>query len=305
MRKTLAQTENAQVAIVTASAIIARYMSMMGVAPVVCGGHSLGELTALYQAGAYDFQTLIQLASLRGRAMASPSENAGAMAALFCSRDVAESLIASVDGYAVLANINSTKQVVVSGDPVAVNAIIDAASKRDISAARLNVSNAFHSRYVNQAAEILKAQAPVPATPKRLDIDVYSCMDGQTIDENRDLRGHLGQQVIESVDFVSMVNNLESQCDILMEVGPGNVLTKLVADILAGRSVTCLPSASRADVDCCMNHLLAKAFTSGVDVQWSRLFDNRMHRPFVPVDERIFIQNPCENELENLVMSSP
>ena len=54
---------------------------MMGIRPVVCGGHSLGELTALHQAGAFSFEALLQLVSLRGRAMAgavSPNGKPGA-----------------------------------------------------------------------------------------------------------------------------------------------------------------------------------------------------------------------------------
>jgi malonyl CoA-acyl carrier protein transacylase len=56
----------------------------LGIQPVVVGGHSLGELIAFYNAGAYDEKTLICLAAMRGQAMSASSENAGSMASWRC-----------------------------------------------------------------------------------------------------------------------------------------------------------------------------------------------------------------------------
>ena len=209
LQRSLARTEVAQVAIVAASAIYARYLQTMGITPVVCGGHSLGELTALYQAGAFDFDTLLQIASLRGHAMASPKEHAGAMAAICCSREAAESLIAETHGYVVLANVNSPKQVVLSGDDRAIASVMKKATDLDIRAVRLNVSNAFHSKYVSDAAEALREHAAIPSQPQRHVIDVFSCIDGKRLPPDTDLRAHLSRQIVESVDFVAMVQSME------------------------------------------------------------------------------------------------
>ena len=295
LRKNLAMTEVAQIAIVTASMICSRYLEELGIRPTVCAGHSLGELTALHQAGAFDFESLLRLVSLRGTAMAGADGQTGAMAALFCSRQDAESLISDVSGYVVIANVNSTKQVVISGDPDAIQEVIVNAVDREISTARLNVSNAFHSRYVNGASEILRQKAAVPTHPECLNIDVHSCVDGQKLQADLDLRDHLSRQVVEMVDFVSMVSAIESECDLLIEVGPNNVLTRLCDEILTWSSTSCLPMAAAPDVECDINKVLAKAFTCGVRVRWHRLFENRLVREFVPVNDRKFIGNPCEN----------
>jgi acyl transferase domain-containing protein len=202
----------------------------MGIRPVACGGDSLGELTALYQAGAFDFQALLKLVSLRGQAMSSstsPTGKPGAMAALFCSRETVNELIASEPGYAVVANINSPNQLVISGDGDAITAIVQKAIQRQISVVQLNVSNAFHSNYVTEAAEILRERSPISIQPERLDIDVFSCIDGQPLQSQVNLHDHLAQQVIDRVDFVSLIQNIEAHCDLLIEVGPGNVLAKL------------------------------------------------------------------------------
>ena len=300
LRKELAKTEIAQVAIVTASMIYSRYLRQMGINPVACGGHSLGELTALHESGAYDFEKLLQLVSLRGRAMSAPAEQAGAMLAMFCSREQAESVISQVGGYAVLANVNSPNQVVVSGDEATIVAIMQKAPELEISTARLNVSNAFHSDFVQAAAEILRQQAPVPERPERMEIETYSCVTGQAIAPNADLREYLATQVTSSVDFVSMVQGLASTCDMLIEVGPNKVLSRLTSEILPSGGVRCLASASDPDKDCDMNRVLATAFVNGVDVQWGQLFESRIYRSFVPAEDRVFIDNPCERSIADV-----
>src|SRR5205085_2556796 len=91
--RALARTEIAQPAICLASLLHSRYLARLGLRPRVVGGHSLGELTAFHLAGAFDEETLIKLAALRGRAMASPGGAGGAtgaMVSLACSRGEAE-----------------------------------------------------------------------------------------------------------------------------------------------------------------------------------------------------------------------
>ena len=110
--RTLARTEIVPPAICLASLLHARYLARLGLVPQVVGGHSLGELTAFHLAGAFDEETLIKLAALRGRAMAASSDGeslAGAMVSLACSWTEAETLIHGISGYAVVANINSPR----------------------------------------------------------------------------------------------------------------------------------------------------------------------------------------------------
>ena len=300
MRKALANTEVAQMAIVATSLLYSKFLERLGIQPVVCGGHSLGELTALYQAGAYDLDSLLKLVSLRGRAMAAPGEQAGAMAALFCSRKQAEEWIAGVDGYVVIANVNTPNQLVVSGDEVAVRRLMQTAAESGVSSARLNVSNAFHSRYVQPAAQILKEQAPVPQRPVRMDIDVYSCVHGGPVPASVELRDYLSQQVVTSVDFVTMVRAIESQCDMLIEVGPNQVLSKMTSETLAASEVRCLPVAAHPDSDCELNKVLARCYVNGTDIRWEEIFSCRLARKFVPAAERRFIVNPCQKPIADV-----
>ena len=44
--------------------------------------------------------------------------------------------------------------------------------------------------------------------------------------------------------------------------------------------------------------LLARLFVQGVNIDWRVLYEGRLLRPFVPPSERLFIENPCEQEFK-------
>ncbi|HEU5376636.1 MAG TPA: beta-ketoacyl synthase N-terminal-like domain-containing protein, partial [Ktedonobacteraceae bacterium] len=67
----------AQPAIVTASLAALRVLKILGITANVGVGHSLGELTAFHWAGAYDEQTLLEFAKVRGSVMGSLSGPTG------------------------------------------------------------------------------------------------------------------------------------------------------------------------------------------------------------------------------------
>jgi acyl transferase domain-containing protein len=299
--RALARTEIAQPAICLASLLHARYLARLGVRPSIVGGHSLGELTAFHLAGAFDEETLIKLAALRGRAMAtSGDDQAGAMVSLACSREEAESLLPGLSGYAVVANINSPRQTVVSGEEDMVRQVMSRAEARGIVARRLPVSNTFHSRLVAPAADKLRDDAPVPETPGALQFRLVSSMTGRPVQPTVNLREHFATQVMAKVDFIGMVAAMAAECDQLLEVGPARVLSGLVADILDSAAPVCLPVAGQPDADRDLNIVLARAFALGVDVSWAALYEGRLVRDFVPPQERVFIDNPCERAFPEL-----
>ncbi len=70
----LRETQWAQPSIVLASLLWLKYLERLGISAKSVMGHSLGELTAFYAAGAFDEKTLIQLATLRGQLMAGSDQ---------------------------------------------------------------------------------------------------------------------------------------------------------------------------------------------------------------------------------------
>ncbi|MBW2686413.1 MAG: acyltransferase domain-containing protein [Deltaproteobacteria bacterium] len=164
--RALTQTEVAQPAICLASLLWLQFLERLGVKPFAVAGHSLGELTAFRAAGALDEKAVLQLAALRGKLMGEvPVE--GSMASLVCDPDEVRGLLERIDGYVVIANINSATQTVVSGDSAAVTATVELATKNGIRARELPVSAAFHSTHFNDTVAALR-ETPVlrgTATP--------------------------------------------------------------------------------------------------------------------------------------------
>ena len=79
-------------------------------------GHSLGEYGALVASGALSFADALEAVSARGREMANVAiEDCGRMAAVFAPLEEIERTLAEVDGYVVIANINSRTQAVIGG----------------------------------------------------------------------------------------------------------------------------------------------------------------------------------------------
>ena len=289
----LRQTEKAQPAIVLSSIIWYEYMLRAGIVPKSVSGHSLGELTAFYAAGCFTLKEVIELAVLRGKLMASSTENAGSMVSLMCEEDAALSLIGEVStGYLSIANLNSSRQTVVSGDKDAVARLIDIAIKNNINAIELPVSNAFHSKIVAEAAKNMKKHFPVSSKIKQLNKIVVSSTDGKIIDETLDLREHFSEQIVKKVDFITTAKTLDSLSDIVIEIGPAAILSKLLKSNID--NINAYPIASTADTFKDVNRVFAILFTNNFDINWNSIYENRLIRPFVPAEELKFVANPCE-----------
>lgn len=294
----LAQTEVAQPAICLTSLLWMRRLANLGIKPVAVAGHSLGELTAFRAAGAFDDKALLSLAALRGQAMSAPANEAGTMVSLACSQETALELLKQVSGYAVVANINSPKQVVISGERPSIQEAIELAFSNGTRTYQIPVSNAFHSQLVSGAAEHLKKYAPVPELLEETTIKLFSSMNGQQVKCGIKLREHFANQVKAQVNFIAVVKKLVQECDILIEVGSGKVLSNLVRDITEPSDSLCLPIESKPGLDRDLNTVLANLFVHGGEIKWEALYHNRLVRPFVPASARIFIENPCEHQFQ-------
>lgn len=293
-RTVLAATKIAQPAICVVSLLYARFLERLGLSPSVVAGHSLGELTAFRLAGAFDDDSLIRLAVLRGQLMDAAADGSGAMASLAASRDEAQKLIANVDGYVAIANINSPRQTVITGDKHAVQQAVKRATEQGIAAQPLRVSGAFHSKHMEQASAQLKSRAPIPQFLDQMSAVLISSVDGERIESGHDLHAHFSSQIVEQVNFVGLVEQIGKECDVLLEVGPGRVLSGLIEHNTGAAGIVCSPVAPRPESDRELNVALARVFINGTDINWSRLYEGRLVRPFVPASQRVFIDNPCE-----------
>jgi malonyl CoA-acyl carrier protein transacylase/NADP-dependent 3-hydroxy acid dehydrogenase YdfG len=295
-KRHLMQTEVCQPAVCLASMLYAKRLNQLGIEPSAVGGHSLGELTAYWAAGAISDRELLQLARLRGASMAAPSTAAGSMASLRCSKQDAEALCHQVSGYVIVANINGDQQTIVSGDTTSVDDVVMRAGQIGIQGQRLPVSNAFHSKYVSTAAQRLMRESSLPERVPFLSAKLFTGQKGAETIEGDSLRDHFSKQVVDQVDFVSLGAALAQEVDLLIEVGPGRVLTGLISDNAAIHSVLCLPVEVQPGKQEPLNRVIAAAFVHGAPLRTEAIFEQRLSFPFVSPEHRRFIENPCERD---------
>ncbi|MCY7277703.1 MAG: ACP S-malonyltransferase [Phormidesmis sp. CAN_BIN44] len=204
--------------------ILADLLKANGQHPDYVAGHSLGEYSALYTSGVFSFEDGLRLVKRRAELMDSASD--GVMAALLgFDRTQLEMAIEQTPNV-VLANDNNAGQVVISGTPEAVETILNQVkSKR---AVRLNVSGAFHSPLMADAAAQFKTV--LDAVPfESAQIPVLSNVDPTPSTDPAVLKDRLNRQMTGTVRWREISLQLPQEgVDRVVEVGPGKVLTGII-----------------------------------------------------------------------------
>ncbi len=220
----VSQTRYTQPCLYVIETILADLLKSRGQHADFVAGHSLGEYSALYVAGVFGFEAGLRLIARRAELMDGASD--GRMAALLgFDRAALEGAIAQTPDV-VLANDNNAGQVVISGTPDAVEAILNQVkSKR---AVRLNVSGAFHSPLMaNAAAQFQTVLDPVEFQTAQ--IPVLSNVDPAPSTIAAELKDRLSRQMTASVRWREISLLLaELGVDRVVEVGPGKVLTGII-----------------------------------------------------------------------------
>jgi [acyl-carrier-protein] S-malonyltransferase len=248
----LRQTRVTQPALYVHSCILADLLAEREIRPAAAAGHSLGEYSALYAAGAFSFADGLRLVKARAEAMQKAGQiNTGTMAAIVGLNDEAVAKLCqemSDREVVVPANYNSPGQLVISGDVPAVKRALEAAKARGAKLAReLPVSGAFHSPLMKPAADSLAAALKtVPL--KSPQVPVISNVTGKAHTDVESLRRLLADQLLSPVRWTQSVIELARMSDAQwLEVGSGNVLSGLLKRIVPGASAVTIGSA--ADLD--------------------------------------------------------
>jgi [acyl-carrier-protein] S-malonyltransferase len=239
----LANTRYTQPCLYVMECILVDLLQQKGLQPDAVAGHSLGEYVALYAAGAFDFETGLQLVKRRAELMDLASEG-GMTALLGFDRAQLESAIADTEGV-VLANDNSSAQAVISGTAAGIAAVVGKIKvKRAIP---LNVSGAFHSPMMaTAAAEFGKLLAPIAFNNTK--IPVLSNVAPTAATDGVELKERLEKQITGSVRWREISLQLpELGIQQAIEVGPGKVLGGLIKRTCEGISVVQMGTRSELE----------------------------------------------------------
>ena len=231
----LTKTENAQPAIGTLSAGLYKLLASAGFKADFFAGHSFGELTALWASGVFDEETLIRLAKARGEAMALPvssDKDTGAMIAVKGNVELVQDLLNS-NRDVTIANFNSPSQVVLAGSTQAVQLIKPELEKLGLTVFPLQVSAAFHTTFVEHAQAPFKLAIEKETFQEPVGI-VYSNSTGHEYEKDPlKITEMLTDHILNPVLFKEEIENMyKNGGSIFIEIGPKNILTNLVKDIL-------------------------------------------------------------------------
>ncbi|HDY4892221.1 ACP S-malonyltransferase [Yersinia enterocolitica] len=242
----LNKTWQTQPALLTASVAIWRvWQHQGGKLPTMMAGHSLGEYSALVCAGVLDFKQAVRLVELRGKLMQEAvPEGTGAMYAIIGldNESIAKACEESALGQVVSpVNFNSPGQVVIAGNKEAVERA--GAACKALGAKRalpLPVSVPSHCALMKPAADKLavaleEIEFQAPLFPVVNNVDVKTEVSPEAI------RSALVRQLYTPVRWTESVEFIAAEgVELLLEVGPGKVLTgltKRIVDTLAAAPV--------------------------------------------------------------------
>ncbi|WP_280348810.1 type I polyketide synthase, partial [Nocardia neocaledoniensis] len=225
----LRRTEFAQPAIGALAAGQFRVLTEFGLRAHGYLGHSFGELTALWAAGAMSTDDLFTLARARGAAMTVADDvEAGTMVAVNAPRADVAAVLADLDDVWI-CNHNAPDQIVVGGGPDGIAAFTARSSEKGWATRDLPVAAAFHTPYVAHAvtefgAAVAEVDIVEPAAP--VYADTAGASYGADVAANR---ATLTAQLSQPVEFVDALRAMhEDGCTVFVECGPKQVLTSLV-----------------------------------------------------------------------------
>ena len=267
----LRRTEITQPAVLTADLALTELLGAYGITPDFVIGHSLGEYGALVAAGVMSFDDALVAVSARGSEMASLRVgDPGAMAAVSASLAEVEEVLAEVDGYVVVANVNSSSQLVLGGATSAVQDAMAKLGQRGREAVQLPVSHAFHTKIVAAVAEPLRAalrrlRLASPQIPVVANIDGSFYPMGPGSEEQ--IIDLLGRQVASPVQFVTGLQTLhDAGARLFVEVGPKRALWGFAADVLGEDAVSLYTNHPKLGDLTSFNHALCGLYAAGLGI---------------------------------------
>ncbi len=232
----LHKTEFTQPALLTASVaiwqIVKDKLSKLGVTPLYLAGHSLGEYSALVAGGVLTLADAVRLVHERGKLMtqAVAGMDTQMAAVLGLDDEQVTSLCENAKDNAGIvnpANFNSPGQVVVAGTEVGVAHVVAAVEALGKKTVPLKVSVPSHCELMNPASTALAGllddtefqTAQIPVIQNR-HAEVHKSIN--------DIKVALTEQLSMPVQWAKTMQKLaDKQIDVVIECGPGNVLSNL------------------------------------------------------------------------------
>ncbi|MDD5475931.1 MAG: ACP S-malonyltransferase [Syntrophales bacterium] len=250
-------TEYAQPCILTTEVAMYRVIDdQWGLNPVCFGGHSLGEYTALVTAGVLPFPEALRVVRERGRLMqkATPLGMGGMAAVIAEGLDMEELGSIIMDLPVDIANCNSTRQVVISGEKnglAEAEALISSnlGGREAFRFVPLTVSAPFHSRFmkaINEPFRKLLEEIKDRFNTSAAHLVTSNFTGEFHLSDTKTIIEWLVSQLSGTVRWKDNMKAIASRAGDILEIGPGRPLKDFFKTInVTCRSITTLSTAER------------------------------------------------------------
>lgn len=231
----LTNTAHAQPAIIAVSVAYVDFLHEHGLKAGAVSGHSLGEFAALYAAGVLSAKDTIRLAASRGQLMAESAQGTMTAVKSVPASEIDELIARTESDTLVAANFNSPEQTVVSGDLASVERFEQLLGEAGHRFVRLNVSGAWHSPLVADAAAKFEAILD-SATWSEPTAAVFLGAIGRRAEDLQEIRSVMARQIVSPVHWHETMNSMiAAGVDDFVEVGPGKVLRGLMRKAVSAK----------------------------------------------------------------------
>ena len=246
--------------------------------PDAVAGHSYGEVTALYAAGALKTpMSLLTVSRRRGELMKQAAASTrGSMTAVRASQAEVQDYLDQWDCEVSVANINSPTQVVIAGKTTEIEKVEQQLEAVGATFRRLPVATAFHTNIVSPSAEPFQEFLSTIKVGKPK-VPVYSNTTAQIYPTKaEEIRKTLAWQLANPVRFAESIEHMHDDgIRLFLEVGPGSVLAGMVKDCLKGRDFEVVSMDNRKqDGRSAFWNALGSLSAAGVDLNFSALWQD-------------------------------
>lgn len=197
--------------------------------PAAFAGYSVGELAAHGCAGTFDPGTVLRLAATRAALMdhASPVPG-GLMAVRGLLRPALAEMCAPLG--LEIAIVNDVDRLVVGGPVTALDVLEPRLAGQGAKVTRLKITIASHTSPMRRAAPAF-LEALRDAGPQSAGVPVLDGLTGQPLCQPDQISGALAAQLSRPIAWSACMDGLlEMGCSALLELGPGNGLSRMVRD---------------------------------------------------------------------------
>jgi [acyl-carrier-protein] S-malonyltransferase len=226
----LSQDLYAQIAVHVTNCAYAEEIRRIHLTPQLAAGFSLGIFSALVAAGSLSFEQGLEGVRIAAEKMSAEGRfHRGAMAALIGLTEGEVKKICREVTQVFVASVNSSHQVVVSGEEGAVEKAIHLGMERGaLLAKRLPIGWAIHTPLMERASQAFAREIEDwPIYPPQFPVLGY--LRAEYLRTPEDIRQELSAQFSQpNCWHKALLRMAEEGINTFVEVGPGNVLSQMV-----------------------------------------------------------------------------